>query len=262
MPSPLRVISIRVSFSKVPRGTRGMAWSRCMMSSTCSSRRRPRVPAGWERAKSSRVKPRLSSKATARASPMARAAVVLAVGARPKGQASSATLTSMLTSAPCARVERGFPVKLIRGTPRRLISGRIRRISSVSPELDRARTRSSGVIIPRSPWLASPGWTKKAGLPVLARVAAILPAMCPDLPMPRTTMRPRQPSINWQARAKPSSRRSTKASTALASVSRTARPRARIFSARSGLIKGEGSAVTMNRGLFQRHRGHARAMRI
>ena len=39
--------------------------------------------------------------------------------------------------------------------------------------------------MPRSPWLASAGWTKCAGVPVLARVAAILRAMWPDLPMPR-----------------------------------------------------------------------------
>ena len=35
---------------------------------------------------------------------------------------------------------------------------------------------SSGVIMPRSPWLASLGCTKKAGVPVEAKVAAILRA--------------------------------------------------------------------------------------
>ena len=49
---------------------------------------------------------------------------------------------------------------------------------------------SSGVIMPRSPWLASPGWTKKAGVPVEAKVAAILRATWPDLPMPVTMTRP------------------------------------------------------------------------
>ena len=49
---------------------------------------------------------------------------------------------------------------------------------------------SSGVIMPRSPWLASPGCTKKAGVPVEARVAAILRATWPDLPMPVTMTRP------------------------------------------------------------------------
>jgi hypothetical protein len=33
---------------------------------------------------------------------------------------------------------------------------------------------SSGVTMPRSPWLASAGWTKKAGVPVEASVAATL----------------------------------------------------------------------------------------
>ena len=53
-----------------------------------------------------------------------------------------------------------------------------------------ASTTSLAVIMPRSPWLASPGWTKNAGVPVLARVAAILLPICPDLPMPMTTTRP------------------------------------------------------------------------
>ncbi len=88
---------------------------------------------------------------------------------------------------------------LISGTPKRLIMGTMVRISPVLPELDSASTTSLRVIMPRSPWLASPGWTKKAGLPVLARVAAILPPMWPDLPMPVTTMRPSQASINSQA---------------------------------------------------------------
>jgi hypothetical protein len=38
-------------------------------------------------------------------------------------------------------------------------------------------------------------------VPVLASVAAILPAMWPDLPMPVTTMRPRQSRQIRQARA-------------------------------------------------------------
>ena len=40
--------------------------------------------------------------------------------------------------------------------------------------------------MPRSPWLASPGCTKYAGVPVLDMVEAILRAMWPDLPMPLT----------------------------------------------------------------------------
>ena len=63
-------------------------------------------------------------------------------------------------------------------------------ISLVLPLFDRAMTQSSRVIIPISPWDASPGWTKKAGEPVLANVAATLPAMWPLFPMPVTTTRP------------------------------------------------------------------------
>jgi len=135
---------------------------------------------------------------------MARVAVVLAVGASPRGQAFA-----------------------ISGTPRRLISGRMVRISSVSPELEMASTASLAVIMPRSPWLASPGWTKKAGVPVLASVAAILPPMWPDLPMPSTTTRPSHASMCRQARAKLASMRAARPATASASVSMTARARRR-----------------------------------
>lgn len=49
---------------------------------------------------------------------------------------------------------------------------------------------SSRAIIPRSPWLASVGWTKKAWVPVEASVAAILRPTWPLLPMPLTMTRP------------------------------------------------------------------------
>ena len=45
--------------------------------------------------------------------------------------------------------------------------------------------------MPRSPWLASAAWTNCAGVPVEARVAAILRATWPLLPMPVTISRPR-----------------------------------------------------------------------
>ena len=89
-----------------------------------------------------------------------------------------------------ARVEVGLPVIATNGTPIRATGGSKVRISGVSPEFDSASSRSSRVIMPMSPWLASAGCRKKAGEPVLARVAAILPPMCPDLPMPVTTIRP------------------------------------------------------------------------
>ncbi|MNG25893.1 hypothetical protein D3C84_1108080 [compost metagenome] len=76
--------------------------------------------------------------------------------------------------ASLAMVEVGLPVMQMSGMPRRLSTGSRARISSLSPELEMAMMRSPAEIIPRSPWLASPGWRKKAGVPVLARVAAIL----------------------------------------------------------------------------------------
>ena len=47
-----------------------------------------------------------------------------------------------------------------------------------------AITTSSSVIIPKSPWLASAGWTKNEGVPVDASDAAIFLPMWPDLPIP------------------------------------------------------------------------------
>jgi hypothetical protein len=40
--------------------------------------------------------------------------------------------------------------------------------SALSPEFDSAMTTSSGVIMPKSPWLASAGCIEKVGVPVLA----------------------------------------------------------------------------------------------
>ena len=88
-------------------------------SATCSSSLRPSAPPGCERAKSCEVKPRASSRATASASPIASVAVVLAVGARLSGQASSATLTSRWTVAARARFDFALPVMAMMGTPRR-----------------------------------------------------------------------------------------------------------------------------------------------
>ena len=195
----------------------------CMMSLMRSNSLRPSEPAGCERAKSSAVKPRASSSAMASASPITSVAVVLEVGARFSGQASTGTLTSRCTSAMRASEEFGLPLIATSGTPWRLISGRMASSSSVSPELLSARTTSFSVIMPRSPWLASAGCTKKAGVPVLASVAAILFAMCPDLPMPDTTMRPVQSSIRAQARKKLASSRVDKPRIASASMSKTRR---------------------------------------
>jgi hypothetical protein len=56
--------------------------------------------------------------------------------------------------------------------------------------------------MPRSPWLASAGWTKWAGVPVEARVAAILRLTWPDFPMPDTITRPGAARIMVMAAAK------------------------------------------------------------
>ena len=56
--------------------------------------------------------------------------------------------------------------------------------------------------MPRSPWLASAGCTNCAGVPVLAKVAAILRAIWPDLPMPETITRPLAASSRSTAPAK------------------------------------------------------------
>ena len=86
---------------------------------------RPNAPPGWERAKSSGLKPRASSRATASASPSASWAVVLAVGARLSGQASFSTPLSSTMSACRASVDFNAPVIAIIGTPSRLSTGRI-----------------------------------------------------------------------------------------------------------------------------------------
>ena len=45
-------------------------------------------------------------------------------------------------------------------------------ISTLSPDQEMATIASSWAIMPRSPWLASLGCTKNAGVPVEAKVAA------------------------------------------------------------------------------------------
>ena len=87
-----------------------------MTSSTCNNKRRPKLPPGCDRAKSSSVKPRASSNATANASPIASVAVVLAVGREIQRAASLGTLTSSTTSAARPSVDCGLPVIAIKPT--------------------------------------------------------------------------------------------------------------------------------------------------
>ena len=189
---PLRLISTIASASVAVTGDTGSAAPVRMTSATRVSRRRPSVPPGCERAKSSAENPRASSSASASASPSASAAVVLAVGARPSGQASASTAASRCRSAACASELCSLPVSATSVAPSRFRCGVSVTSSSVSPEFDSMITTSSGVIMPRSPCDASVGCTKNAGVPVDASVAASLRPTCPDLPMPHTTTRPRQ----------------------------------------------------------------------
>src|SRR5690242_7658552 len=78
---------------------------------------------------------------------------------------------------------------------------------------------SSDVIMPRSPWLASAACTKKAGVPVEASVAAILRAICPDLPSPVTITRPRAARMVSTAAANGAARLSAIAAVRAASPS-------------------------------------------
>src|SRR3984957_15148919 len=74
--------------------------------------------------------------------------------------------------------------------------------SAVSPDQDMASTTSPFCTMPRSPWPASAAWTKVAGRPVEASVAAILRATRPDFPMPVTITRPGASAIVLTASSK------------------------------------------------------------
>ena len=78
----------------------------------------PRLPAGWKRAKSSRPKFRSRLVTSARASPTASIAVVLLLGARPSGQASSTGPSSRTTRAARPSVLSARPVIAMIGTPK------------------------------------------------------------------------------------------------------------------------------------------------
>ena len=201
-----------------------------MMSATRSSRRLPRLPAGWLRAKSSGVNARARSKTTASASPSAITAVVLVVGANPSGQASLETAAVMWMSAWRAKVDVGRAVMPIKVTFLRLSAGMMAVISSLSPELEIATTTSLSTIMPKSPCAASAGWTKNAGVPVDAIVAAIFRPTCPDLPMPVMTTRPLQCNRASAARTKPPSSASAISFRPSASVRNTRRAQSRYCS--------------------------------
>ena len=192
-----------------------------MRSFTLTSNRRPKLPPGWNRAKSSALNSRFCSNATASASPSASVAVVLAVGANPIGQASSATDTSSATSEFFAKVEFIRPVMEMTGIPKRFTNGSNCNSSWVSPLLEIATKTSRRANMPRSPWTPSAGCTKNEDVPVLARVAAIFCPICPDLPIPDTTTFPLQRTSVSTALTNRSSSRPISAWIARASISST-----------------------------------------
>ena len=171
---------------RAPRPSRsGISSPVCISSSTRSSRR-PRAPPGWRAAKSSARKPRRSSSATASASPSASAAVVLAVGARPSGHASSRNAhvehhvrRTRRASTPGRRSSRP---RACRAAARRArgsdLVGR-RRCSKRRA----ARRRASSM--PRSPCRPSAACRKNAGVPVRRASRRSCGRSRPDLPMPR-----------------------------------------------------------------------------
>src|SRR5665213_3937766 len=99
--------------------------------------------------------------------------------------------------------------------------------SALFPEFDSAITTSPAPIIPRSPWLASAGWTNCAGVPVETRVAAILRATWPLLPMPVTISRPDAAAHKSSAAPNPPSSASASCRRPSISARITRRPTAR-----------------------------------
>ena len=230
MPKPFSLMLTMASFKGVPSRTAGRPPPLCIMSATRKSRRLPRLPAGWLKAKSSGVNARARSRTTANASPKAMTAVVLVVGASPSGQASLETDAVMWMSAWRAMVESGRAVMQTRVMSLRLSAGMMAAISSLSPELEIATTTSLSTIMPKSPCAASAGWTKNAGVPVEAMVAAILRPICPDLPMPVITTLPLQCNNASAPRTKFSSNSAAISRKPSASVCNTSRAQSRYFS--------------------------------
>lgn len=150
--------------------------------------------------------------------------VVLAVGAKPNGQASSWTEISRVTSLVLASEEFILPVIATTGTFIRLTNGRSCSTSCVSPLFEMAIKASRLASMPRSPCTPSAGCRKNEGVPVLASVAAIFWPMSPDLPMPEMTTFPWQSYRYVTAWANRPSKRAVKSSTARASISKTRLP--------------------------------------
>ena len=134
------------------------SWSRgTIRSATVMVSCLPSDPAGWLSAKSAGEIPWRSIHTAARASPIAIATAVLAVGARLSGQTSRSTLASSTTSLPRASDDSARPTRAILAVPRRFKWGSSSSSSVVSPLLDSSKHTSSAATTPRSPCKASRG---------------------------------------------------------------------------------------------------------
>ncbi|MCH7960817.1 MAG: carboxypeptidase regulatory-like domain-containing protein [Planctomycetes bacterium] len=111
----------------------------------------PSVPPGWKTANCCGVKFFRRLTTSANASPTANMAVVLVVGAKPCGPASSSRPNWMTKSAADPSVLFACAVTATIGIPIRCTLGKIPSSSPVSPLLDSARRTSSSCRQPRSP---------------------------------------------------------------------------------------------------------------
>ena len=116
------------------------------------------------------------------------------------------------------KVEFRRPIIPIIVTPFYWSAGKIWMSSMVSPLFETINTTSSLVIIPWSPWVASPGWTKWEGVPVEAMVEAIFGEINPDFPMPETISHPEHYKMDWTADSNWASMRSPIRETASALI--------------------------------------------
>ena len=156
------------------------------------SSRRPSLPPGWNSWKSAggealaleqRDRQRVAERHHHRRRGRRRQAHRAGLGAR----AAAAARTSA-ASARRARRRAGDRDQRDLEAPR--IGDDVAQLGASRRNWTRRGPRPRRVIMPRSPWLASAGWTNSAGVPVEASVAAILRATWPLLPMPVTTTRP------------------------------------------------------------------------
>ena len=129
---PGRDISRIASITDVLSKTIAVCVASRITSPTVTSMR-PIEPPGWNSAKSSRLNLRRRATAIASASPIASIAVVLDVGARPTGHASSTVPTGSATSATCASGVPAEHVTAISAAPIFFRIGTRRITSSVLP---------------------------------------------------------------------------------------------------------------------------------